>query len=48
VARRSLAGRDTSEWEVYLRFSRHALAELERGTLDPWFLPPEGGGRDKP
>ena len=37
VFRRESAGRPTEEWEVYLRFTRHTLTELENGTLDHWF-----------
>lgn len=29
------------QWLTWLRFTEHALGELESGTLDRWFLPPE-------
>lgn len=38
IARRKAAGRPTEEWETYLRFTDHTLAELDNGTLDRWFL----------
>lgn len=28
------------EWIAYLKFTEHALAELERGELDHWFTAP--------
>ncbi len=37
LLRREAAGRDCSEWLVYLKFTEHTLAELDAGTLDPWF-----------
>lgn len=47
IERRRASGRPTEEWESYIRFNRHALAELEAGTLDGWFATPPGGSRDK-
>jgi hypothetical protein len=37
IARRQAEGRSAADWEVYLRFTDHTLAELENGTLDHWF-----------
>lgn len=42
IARRAEAGRPTGEWESYLRFTDHTLAELRSGKLDPWFLADHG------
>ncbi len=28
-------------WTAWMRFCEHALREIEDGTLDPWFLPPD-------
>lgn len=39
LARRRADGRNTADWEVYLRFTQHTLDELDAGTLDPWFGP---------
>jgi hypothetical protein len=30
------------EWITYLRFTEHAIAELERGELDHWFTRSDG------
>jgi len=38
IDRRRAAGRPTNDWESYLRFTDHTLAELENGTLDHWFV----------
>ncbi len=40
IARRQANGKPTAEWESYLRFTDHTLAELDDGTLDAWFAPP--------
>ncbi len=37
IARRRLVGKATGEWESYLRFTDHTLAELRDGRLDSWF-----------
>lgn len=47
IERRRNAGRPTEEWESYVRFNRHALAELEAGKLDHWFATPSLQSRDK-
>ncbi len=47
IERRRSAGRPTEEWESYVRFNRHALAELEAGKLDHWFAAPSVQSRDK-
>lgn len=39
LARRAAAGKDLTEWAVYLRFCDHTLRELDDGTLDGWFDP---------
>lgn len=41
IARREAAGRPTGEWRSYLKFTDHTLAELDNGTLDPWFVAAE-------
>ena len=46
ITRREAAGRPTEEWRSYLRFTDHTLAELQNGTLDPWFLAATAVDRD--
>ena len=41
LARRAENGKPRAEWEAYLKFTDHTLRELEEGTLDHWFHPPE-------